>query len=287
MHISKTLLMVACAALLGSCAATVPQELSDARSANLRASNGQAADVAPVELHQAAEALQKAEAEFKDHPKSAETRDLSYIAQRRAEIAEATASLEVAKKHQADAQADLLASQSEIARTAQQDLAQVKSEQAATKHSDALAAERRARTEAEQNAADALAKLAAVNEDARGMVISLTGSVLFTTNQSTLLPSATARLQQVAAVLLESPERNLLIEGHTDSQGSDSYNQTLSQARADRVRDLLVQSGYRSALIKSSGMGEARPVGDNATAEGRANNRRVEIVIVRPDTSQR
>lgn len=285
MHMSRTVLIVACAGLIAGCAATVPHELSDAREANKRASSGDAAQVAPVELHKADQALQQAEAAFKDHPKSAETRDLSYIALRKAEIAEATASVEIEKQRRTAAQADLLASQGEIAKIAQEELAQSRSEQAATKQSDALAVERNARTTAEQQAAAALAKLAAVQEDARGLVISLTGSVLFPTNQSTLLPSAEARLRQVAEVLLEAPDRNLIVEGHTDSQGSDSYNQTLSQARADRVRDLLVQSGYRATLVKSSGMGETRPVADNATADGRANNRRVEIVVVRPVTT--
>lgn len=285
MSISKTVLIVACAGLLGGCAATVPHELSDAREANLRASSGDAATVAPVELHKATEALLLAEAAFEDKPKSVQTRDLSYIALRKAEIAEATASVEIEKKRLAQARADLLSSQSEIAKIAQKELAQSKAEQAATKQSTALAVERNARTTAERTAADALAKLAAVREDARGLVISLTGSVLFTTNQSTLLPSAEARLEQVASVLLEAPDRELLVEGHTDSQGSDGYNQTLSQARADRVRDLLVKNGYRSTLIKSSGMGETHPVADNATADGRANNRRVEIVVVKPITT--
>lgn len=278
MNPSSTLIIAVCAGLLGGCAATVPHELTEARDANLRATAGEASQVAPVELHQADLALQRAEASFEDKPKSVETRNLAYIAQRRAQIAEATASVEVEKQRRSQAQADLLASQSTIAKKAKQELAQVKSEQASARQDNALAA-------AERKTASALAKLAKVTEDARGLVISLSGNVLFAASESTLLPAAKSRLDQLATVLLEAPDRNLIIEGHTDSQGYESSNQTLSQARADRVRDLLVQRGYKAHLIKTSGMGESHPVADNATAAGRANNRRVEIVVVRSTTT--
>jgi len=95
------------------------------------------------------------------------------------------------------------------------------------------------------------------------------------------LPAARTRLDQVADVLLTTPERNLTVEGHTDSQGSDSYNLDLSQRRADEVRNHLVQRGYQADRIKALGLGEGTPIADNASPEGRANNRRVEIVIER------
>jgi outer membrane protein OmpA-like peptidoglycan-associated protein len=113
------------------------------------------------------------------------------------------------------------------------------------------------------------------------MVITLSGSVLFASNQSTLLPEARTRLDQVAAVLLTTRERHITIEGHTDSQGTDSHNMDLSQRRADSVRNYLVQKEYGSDLIQANGMGEGRPIADNTNAEGRANNRRVEIIIER------
>ena len=81
--------------------------------------------------------------------------------------------------------------------------------------------------------------------------------------------------------MLAVRERYLLVEGHTDSQGSDSYNQGLSQRRADAVRDYIVQRGYPADHIQARGKGEANPIADNASPEGRANNRRVEIVIER------
>jgi outer membrane protein OmpA-like peptidoglycan-associated protein len=79
--------------------------------------------------------------------------------------------------------------------------------------------------------------------------------------------------------LIETPERSLTIEGHTDSQGSDGHNVSLSQRRADAVRAAIVSHGYSAALIQTHGLGEGQPVADNGSAEGRANNRRVEIVV--------
>ncbi len=73
--------------------------------------------------------------------------------------------------------------------------------------------------------------------------------------------------------------RNVVVEGFTDSQGAAQYNVDLSQRRADAVRDYIVQRGFDATRIQAHGIGEARPVADNATAEGRANNRRVEIVL--------
>jgi outer membrane protein OmpA-like peptidoglycan-associated protein len=95
------------------------------------------------------------------------------------------------------------------------------------------------------------------------------------------MPSAQVKLNQVTDALLEVHGRNLIVEGHTDSQGSESYNQGLSQRRADSVRDYLVQRGYPADRIQARGKGKGSPTADNASAEGRANNRRVEIIIER------
>jgi outer membrane protein OmpA-like peptidoglycan-associated protein len=113
------------------------------------------------------------------------------------------------------------------------------------------------------------------------MVITLSGSVLFASNQSTLLPEARSRLEQVADVLLTTSERSIIVEGHTDSQGSDAHNLALSQRRADAVRNSLVQRGYQADLIQARGLGEGQPIASNSDANGRANNRRVEIIIER------
>ena len=117
------------------------------------------------------------------------------------------------------------------------------------------------------------------------MVITLSGSVLFASGKSGLLPAAQSRLKDVAKVLTrEDPVSTMVVEGHTDSQGKASYNQTLSEERAQAVRDYLVASGIAADRISSKGYGPSRPVSENNTSEGRANNRRVEIVISAPPT---
>ena len=126
-----------------------------------------------------------------------------------------------------------------------------------------------------------MAKLAAVKDEPRGMVITLSGSVLFASSKAILLPEARTRLDQVAEVLLTTKERKIVVEGHTDSQGKDATNLELSQRRADAVRNYLVERGYNADLIRAQGVGETHPVADNGNPEGRANNRRVELVIER------
>jgi outer membrane protein OmpA-like peptidoglycan-associated protein len=139
-------------------------------------------------------------------------------------------------------------------------------------------------SDSEKRTADALAELAtlaAVKEEERGLVVTLSGGVLFRSAESTLLSSAQVKLDQVANALLAVRARNLIVEGHTDSQGSESYNQGLSQRRADAVRDYLVKRGYPADRIQSRGKSKGSPIADNASPEGRANNRRVEIIIER------
>ncbi len=151
-------------------------------------------------------------------------------------------------------------------------------------------AERRAREEAERRATEALTRLervgeVGVTEDARGTVLTLSGSVLFASGQAELLPSARNRLSEVADALKQS-NAALTIEGHTDAQGPDAYNEELSLRRAEQVRDFLVAQGVPWDRVSVRGLGEYRPVASNSTPEGRANNRRVEIVLQRVPTQE-
>jgi outer membrane protein OmpA-like peptidoglycan-associated protein len=143
--------------------------------------------------------------------------------------------------------------------------------------------EKAARIEAEKRAAAAMASLAEVakiKEESRGMVITLEGSVLFASGKWELLPIARNKLDKVAEVLQEQDDsKKIVVEGHTDSVGSDQKNLELSQKRADAVRQHLVSRGVKSDRISAVGKGESQPVADNKSPEGRANNRRVEIVI--------
>lgn len=116
------------------------------------------------------------------------------------------------------------------------------------------------------------------------MVITLSGGVLFASAKWDLLPAAQTKLNDVAnALTKEDPVSKMVVEGHTDSQGSASYNQDLSQHRAQAVRDYLVTRGIASDRITAEGFGPTRSIADNSSPEGRANNRRVEIVV-RPTT---
>jgi outer membrane protein OmpA-like peptidoglycan-associated protein len=270
MKLRAYFIVIACAGLLAGCAASVPPtELLNARQAYQHASAGQAAQVVPAELHKAQEALAIAEKSFLDDPKSFRTRDLAYVADRKAKMAEALATTAVENAATAKAKKDLEATQAEIVKNT----------------SAQLAIEQKARLEAEVVAAAALAdlaKLAAVKEEARGLVITLSGSVIFASGKSALLPAAQNQLNQVYDALVATKERKIIVEGHTDSQGSSSSNLVLSQQRADAVRSFIISRGYPADLIQARGIGEDRPVADNATAEGRANNRRVEIIVDRP-----
>jgi outer membrane protein OmpA-like peptidoglycan-associated protein len=151
------------------------------------------------------------------------------------------------------------------------------------KTAEQLAAEKLARTAAEAKLAGAmrdLATIAAIKEEARGLVITLSGSILFASNKYALLETAMTKLDQVAEALkAQDSDKRMIVEGHTDSQGSDRINQPLSLNRAGAVRDYLVAHGVESDKISAVGMGSSRPLVNNKNAENRANNRRVEIII--------
>lgn len=279
----QLLILLTLVTFFAGCATMPPKELVDARSAYQQASNGPAQEYKPAELHKAQDALALAEESFLKDPKSYKTIDLAYVAQRKAELAAALGTMASDKASKDLANADFQKKQTEIVKQGKQDLinSDAQGKQALM---ESEMQSKQALLESEKKTSDALAELAAiaaVKEEKRGLVVTLSGGVLFQSAQSTLMPSAQTKLDQVAAALMDVPARNLIVEGYTDSQGTDSYNQALSQRRADAVRDYLVHKGYPSERIQSRGMGEGSPIANNASAEGRANNRRVEIVIER------
>lgn len=301
------LIVATLAAVFAGCATLPPNELVNARQAYRIASEGQAAELAPAELHKAQEALKLAEESFAEDSDSTKTKDLSYVAQRKAELAGAVGARNADKSLKGRADVAFQDQQAQIVQQGKQDLrnsenqtADARAEldkQAALKEakdkSDAEFQGQQAETarqakqdliDSEQRTADAraeLARIGAVKEEERGLVVTLSGSVLFQSAQSTLLPSAQVKLDQAAKALMSVRERNIIVEGHTDSRGTESYNQSLSQRRADTVRNYLVKQGYPGDRIQARGMGEGTPIASNTSAEGRANNRRVEIVIER------
>lgn len=273
MKLIQYIIITAFVALLIGCSASAPpKELVDARQSFKKAGQGQAAKLVPAELHKAEIALAAAERAYREDPDSYSTRDLAYIADRKAKMAEGLANSEVEKAATEKANKDYEIEQEEIIESSKEDLADAEKKTALK--TAQFAAEQRARIEAEA----ALAKFAAKEEE-RGLVITLSGSVLFASNESVLMPAAQNQLNEVADALLATKERKLTIEGHTDSQGATSYNIDLAQKRADAVRSYIVSRGYPSNMIFAQGIGEGRPIADNNSAEGRANNRRVEIII--------
>ena len=116
------------------------------------------------------------------------------------------------------------------------------------------------------------------SENARGLIVNLS-DVLFDTAKYTLKPNTQIALAKVSGILQAYPGLKVQVEGYTDSVGGDEYNQKLSENRAGAVRDFLVGQGVQSGNISATGFGKTNPVADNGTAAGRAQNRRVNLVV--------
>ncbi len=275
-HKATTVMTFAGLMLLG-CAGSAPKELKDARAAYNRAASGPAAEVNPAQLHVAKQTLVLAEQTFDDEGNSFRSRDRAYVAMRKAQLAEVQARTLQAEKESAQWRHQAEVSEARMIANARNEASKAKEE---------LASERTRREEAEQKAQDAyenLQKFGSVSSDARGTVISLSGSLLFASGKSNLLPAARKRLGDVADALMKNdPEAKLIVEGHTDSKGSAQLNDALSMKRAESVRSYLISRGIPRGNVEAQGYGFSRPIADNSTPDGRANNRRVEIVVQGP-----
>ena len=189
--------------------------------------------------------------------------------------AEALAAAQEAARQKEEAErakADAVAQQQALA-------AEADKAKAAAAQSDAL------RQQAEQEKAELRARLLqqlnsilATRDSARGLIANMS-DVLFRSGSFELLPGARERLAKVSGIILAYPSLHVSIEGHTDSVGGDEYNQTLSERRAQAVRDYFVQQGIPSSSTEAHGFGKTEPIAPNDTAEGRAQNRRVELVL--------
>jgi outer membrane protein OmpA-like peptidoglycan-associated protein len=284
MTMKATILMhTGCLAFaLAGCATTLPpRELIAARASYSQARQGDAARFDPADLHTAQKAMESAERSFDKDGDTGETRDLAYVADRRAQLAEARGAATRSAQEEQAAIAKMHAVEGEQLRTTSSQLGSAR--QALAVQGQSLAAERTAREASDKRATQAaadLAQYASVKQETRGMVITVSGGVLFASGKADLLPAARVGLNNVAEALSQQdPESNILVEGHTDAQGGAALNQELSERRAKVVRDYLVTRGLASDRISSEGFGSSRSVADNSSAEGRANNRRVEIVV--------
>ena len=115
-------------------------------------------------------------------------------------------------------------------------------------------------------------------ETARGLIVNLS-DVLFDVGKAPLRPVAREKLARIAGIVSAHPDLKIQIEGHTDSTGSEDYNQRLSERRAESVHAYLTNQGIGQTIVATTGYGKSRPVATNGTATGRQQNRRVELVV--------
>jgi outer membrane protein OmpA-like peptidoglycan-associated protein len=205
-----------------------------------------------------------------------------------------------ARRQQADAEAAALRQQAESASqraNAAQEAAQEMSTQAVQARAQAQqaqAAAQSAQTQLEETRrqlaqSDAetrrlriqneLSRIASTRSESRGLIVTLNGGILFDTGKTALKPGAKSTLSKIAKQLQTDPSLKISVEGHTDSVGGTATNQSLSEKRANAVRDYLVSAGISSDHITADGKGEESPIATNKTAAGRQQNRRVELVI--------
>jgi outer membrane protein OmpA-like peptidoglycan-associated protein len=288
MNLQHKCIAVILFALAPACASerVPPKALLDARADFIRTRDGLASQLDPTDVHEADLALQRAEDAWRKDPDNASSADLAVVADRRALIAQAQAGAIQARQEAAAAQAQLEANRAAQLRSAesqlgttQQALGQTEMQLQNQQANAAAQQQKLQEMEAKlKDARDTISKIASVKDDNRGMVITLSGEVLFPTAKFDLKPAAMAKLDQIAQAL-KGKEQPVTVYGYTDNVGSRDTNMSLSQSRAASVRDYLVSKGLPSDLVTAVGKGPDDPVADNTSIEGRAQNRRVELVV--------
>jgi outer membrane protein OmpA-like peptidoglycan-associated protein len=265
---------------------TPPKSLVDARSDFTIAKDGLAARLDPTDLHEADVALQKAEHAWESSPDDPSTGDLALIADRKALLAQSVAATMKSQQDVQQTLAQMEALKTQQLRSAQGQLSATQQSLGATQmqlDQQRVTAEQQKQQlmdlEAKlKDARDTIAKIASVKDDSRGMVITLQGEVLFKTAKYELKPGAMAKLDQIAEAL-KGKEQPIVVYGFTDNVGAHDMNMGLSQNRAQAVRDYLVSKGIPQDLVTAQGKGDGDFIADNTSVEGRAQNRRVEIVV--------
>ena len=264
--------------------------LNEARNDyNTAQSNPQVVQLAPSELKQASDAMEKANAASTQNEDPAVVAHLAYLAKQRSAIAQETAKQKSAEVTLENAESERNqirlkartadADQSKLEAESSQRMTEAAQLQAAIAQQKALTSQQQYEDSSQKNA-ELEAQLVALNakKTDRGIVITI-GDVLFDTNKAAVKASGTPNLLKIGQFLKKYPDRTARVEGYTDSTGSAEYNQGLSDRRAKAVRSTLVSMGISDDRITSEGFGQESPVGDNQTALGRQMNRRVEIVL--------
>jgi len=283
-NLVKTLVATTVAAVLLAACAAAPLKPDGAAEARNKLTQLQSdpnlTNRAPLALKEADAAVRAAEQPQTDTELGAY---LVYMADRKVEIARAQADTSFAEDQRAG-----LSTQREKARldarTHEADIAEGK---VATARDEAGAAHLAA-ANSEQQAAELQRQIDVLQAKPtdRGLVVTL-GDVLFATGRADLMTGATGNLNKLAAFLDKYPDRTVVIEGYTDNVGSEQYNQGLSERRADSVKSYLARQGIGMLRLSASGKGESGAVGDNNSATGRQQNRRVEVVISNPPAALR
>ena len=272
--------MVLSTLFIASCASSpeAPEGALDVREELTALQNNPSlADRARVELREAEEAVELAEQPLKESD-AALTEHRIYMAEQAVAIAEARATTRYAEDQRVE-----LAEQRDAARlkARTREAERARNEAALAQSSQAEAASAAAQKEEEyQRRIDALE--AEITD--RGVVLTL-GDVLFATGSAELQEGSSSNLNKLVSFLNEYPDRNAQIEGHTDNVGSAELNQGLSERRAVSVKAYLTEQGISSGRLSSKGLGMSRPLANNDTVSGRAQNRRVEIIIENPSRS--
>jgi outer membrane protein OmpA-like peptidoglycan-associated protein len=263
-----------------------PKSLVDARTDFVHAKSGIAMQLDPTDVHEADLALQRAERAWADSPDDPSTVDFALIADRKALLADSNASTFKAQQDWQQAKSQLDATHGVQLQNAEGQLNQTQqalgTAQVQIQRQQVEGVAQQQRMEAMEaklrDARDTIAKIAAVKDDDRGMVITLQGEVLFKTGLSDLKPAAMAKFDEIAGAL-NGKDQPITVFGYTDNVGTRDNNMSLSQRRADSVRTYLLSKGIPQDLITAQGKGPDAPVADNQSIEGRAQNRRVEIVV--------
>jgi outer membrane protein OmpA-like peptidoglycan-associated protein len=292
------------AAALCACSAGPTRQLADARRAYDEAEDSPAAERHPNDLARAKVALDRAEAAHDDDPGSNREIQLAERAEYRAKLVtdrsnpDAVRARRVGNDDVAEVQRDgtVIRRDGTVVRrdgtvvredgTVVRDRTAAENEADRAQHRDvrddrAVAAKReKAADKKADSALQNLGSVANVKQEPRGVVITLSGSLLFPSGDRELSPVARQNLDQVAHALAQQPSTTTFqVEGYTDDSGSPQQNEQLASQRAKAVADHLVQSGIDANRIKVVSHGEHDPIANNDTAEGRAANRRVEIVV--------
>jgi len=281
--VTAALAMAACeTAPKTSAAVEQARAAIDAASADANVSK-----YAPTELQRARGLLTNAESSAKGKgTTSPETANYAYLAMQMAHIAEQRAQEQVAmervKSGEVERQKILLAARENEASSAlsQARQAQAAAEQARNEAQNAQSELAQAQAESQRLASEL--QNVKTSQTSRGLVLTLQ-DVLFDTGRADLKPGARRTLDQIAQFLNEHPERRVQVEGFTDSQGANDYNQELSQSRADAVANAIIQRGIDAQRVRALGYGEEFPVASNANAGSRQLNRRVEIIVGNQD----